>query len=168
MAVLTQEGSVRWYGSQCSEVGPGKALQSVRALSKSGHAVCFGVGPDGNDNLIINRSTGEVNSIFDDVYYFYDKSYIQQSTIKVANLYILATNNKDILNSEIKISDIPKSMSKKIISILNNRNKFEMTNLQDDYLIYDEKNNYSEIFSKSMTTFRKIVSLSIPSRILIN
>ena len=59
-------------------------------------------------------------------------------------------------------------MSKKIISILKNRNKFKMTNLQDDYLIYDEKNNYSEIFSQSMTTFRKIVSLSIPSGILIN
>ena len=43
-----------------------------------------------------------------------------------------------------------------------------MTNLENDYLIYDEKNNYSEIFSRSMTNFRKTVSISIPSRILIN
>ena len=40
--------------------------------------------------------------------------------------------------------------------------------LSKEQLVYDEKNNYSEIFSQSMTTFRKIVSLSIPSRILIN
>jgi hypothetical protein len=66
MAVITQEGSVRGYGSQCSEVGPGKALQSVRALGKSGHAVCFNVGPNGDENLIINRATGEVNQIHDD------------------------------------------------------------------------------------------------------
>ena len=43
-----------------------------------------------------------------------------------------------------------------------------MTNLNNEYLIYDEKNSYSKIFSKSMTNFRKIVSMSIPSRILIN
>ena len=59
-------------------------------------------------------------------------------------------------------------MNKKVISILNNRNKFEMTNPENDYLNYDEKNNYSKIFSSSMTTFRKALSLSIPSRILIN
>ena len=136
-------------------------------LNKNGIILSNSVG-DFSINDTLNSVLFTFNSIFEDVYYFYDKSYIEQSTIKVANLYILATNNKDILNSEIKISDIPKSMSKKIISILKNKNKFEMTNLQDDYLIYDEKNNYSKIFSKSMTTFRKIVSLSIPSRILIN
>ena len=136
-------------------------------LNKNGIILSNSVG-DFSNNDTLNSVLFTFNSIFKDVYYFYDKSYIKQSTIKVANLYILATNNKDILNSEIKISDIPKSMTKKVISILKNRNKFEMTNLQDDYLIYDEKNNYSEIFSKSMTTFRKIVSLSIPSRILIN
>lgn len=136
-------------------------------LNKNGIILSNSVG-DFSINETLNSVLYTFNSIFEDVYYFYDKSYIEQSTIKVANLYILATNNKDILNSEIKISDIPKSMSKKVISILKNRNKFEMTNLRDDYLIYDEKNNYSEIFSKSMTNFRKIVGLSIPSRILIN
>ena len=136
-------------------------------LSKNGIILSNSVG-DFSINNTLNSVLFTFNSVFKDVYYFYDKSYIQQSTIKVANLYILATNNKNVLDSKIKISDIPKSMSKKIISILKNRNKFKMTNLQDDYLIYDEKNNYSEIFSQSMTTFRKIVSLSIPSRILIN
>ena len=59
-------------------------------------------------------------------------------------------------------------MRKKVFSILKNRNKFKINNLNNEYLIYDEKNNYSRIFSKSMTTLRKTVSLSIPSRILIN
>ena len=136
-------------------------------MNKNGIILSNSVG-DFSINDTLNSVLFTFNNIFENVYYFYDKSYIEQSTIKVANLYILATNNKDILNSEIKISDIPKSMTKKVISILKNRNKFEMTNLRDDYLIYDEKNNYSEIFSKSMTNFRKIVSLSIPSRILIN
>ena len=136
-------------------------------LNKNGIILSNSVG-DFSINDTLNSVLFTFNNIFENVYYFYDKSYVEQSTIKVANLYILATNNKDILNSEIKISDIPKSMTKKVISILKNRNKFEMANLQDDYLIYDEKNNYSEIFSKSMTNFRKIVSLSIPSRILIN
>ena len=136
-------------------------------LNKNGIILSNSVG-DFSINDTLNSVLFTFNSIFEDVYYFYDKSYVDQSTIKVANLYILATNNKDILNYEIKISDIPKSMSKKVLSILKNRNKFEMTNLRDDYLIYDEKNNYSKIFSRSMTTFRKIVSLSIPSRVLIN
>ena len=118
-------------------------------LNKNGIILSNSVG-DFSINDTLNSVLFTFNSIFKDVYYFYDKSYIEQSTIKVANLYN------------------PKSMSKKVISILKNRNKFKMTNLRDDYLIYDEKNNYSEIFSKSMTTFRKIVSLSIPSRILIN
>ncbi len=42
------------------------SLQSVRALKNTGHAVCFGLGPDGNDNLIINRHSGEINRMRDD------------------------------------------------------------------------------------------------------
>ena len=64
MAVLTQEGTVRGYQSQCANVG--KSLQSVRSMVKSKSAVCFGLGPDGNDHFIINRVSGEVNRIEDD------------------------------------------------------------------------------------------------------
>jgi len=92
-------------------------------LNKNGIILSNSVG-DFSINDTLNSVLFTFNNIFENVYYFYDKSYVEQSTIKVANLYILATNNKDILNSEI--------------------------------------------FSKSMTTFRKIISLSIPSRILIN
>ena len=136
-------------------------------LNKNGIIVSNSVGDFSNSDTL-NSVLFTFNTIFKDIYYFYDKSYVQQSPIKVANLYILATNNEGILNSKIEINNIPKNMNKKVISILRNRNKFEMTNLNNEYLIYDEKNSYSKIFSKSMTNFRKIVSMSIPSRILIN
>jgi len=136
-------------------------------LDKNGVIVSNSVGDFSNSNTL-NSVLFTFNAIFKDVYYFYDKPYIQQSPIKVTNLYILATNNKDIFNSKIRANNIPISMKKKVISILKNKNKFEMANLENDYLIYDEKNNYSEIFSRSMTNFRKTLSISIPSRILIN
>ncbi len=62
-AVLTQEGTLRGYQSQCADVG--KALLSVRALVHSKNAVCFGLGPEGEDHLIINRVTGEINRMED-------------------------------------------------------------------------------------------------------
>ncbi len=64
MAVLTPEGTVRGYSTQVADVAG--SLQSVRALKNTGHAVCFGLGPDGNDNLIINRHSGEINRMRDD------------------------------------------------------------------------------------------------------
>ena len=64
LAVLTMEGTLRGYGSQCTEIT--KALQSVRAINASGHAVCFGLGPEGGEHVIVNRMTGEVNYMQDD------------------------------------------------------------------------------------------------------
>ena len=51
MAVLTAEGTLRGYGTRCAVKS-----QSSRALVKSQHAMCFGLG-DGNDHLIINKVT---------------------------------------------------------------------------------------------------------------
>ncbi len=64
MGVLTQEGTLRGYSSQCADVS--KSLQSVRATLQSGHAVCFGLGPQGTDHSIINRTSGEINRLEDD------------------------------------------------------------------------------------------------------
>ena len=64
IAVLTQEGTVRGYNSQCAEVT--KSLQSVRALIKNSHAVLFGLGPKGDQHVIVNKLTGEVNHLEDD------------------------------------------------------------------------------------------------------
>ena len=63
MAVMTAEGTLRGYTSQCADVS--KPLQAVRALLESKHAVCFGLG-DGDDHLVINKVSGEINRLRDD------------------------------------------------------------------------------------------------------
>ena len=60
MAVLTADGTLRGYGSRCA--ADTKALQSLRALVGSGHAICFGLG-DGSE---ANKLTGETNRMRDD------------------------------------------------------------------------------------------------------
>ena len=50
-------------------------MQAVRSLVKSHHAVCFGLG-DGNDHLIINKLTLEINRMRDD-----DTNYLQDLII---------------------------------------------------------------------------------------
>ena len=64
LAVLTQEGTVRGYQSECAEVT--KPLQSVRALLKNRHAVFFGLGEYGDQHMIINKDTGEIKYLEDD------------------------------------------------------------------------------------------------------
>ena len=63
MAVLTAEGTLRGYGSTCAEAT--KALQPVRALVASGHAMCFGLG-DGTEHVIVIKAAGETNAMRDD------------------------------------------------------------------------------------------------------
>ena len=65
-AVLTSEGTLRGYQTQCADVAKGKPLQAVRALLASKHAVCFGLGDEGEDHLIINKVSGEINRMRDD------------------------------------------------------------------------------------------------------
>ena len=43
-----------------------KALQSVRALVRTGHLVVFGDGEDGTEHYILNRDSGEMNAVRDD------------------------------------------------------------------------------------------------------
>jgi hypothetical protein len=80
MAVMTQEGTIRGYTSQCADVS--KSLQAVRSLVSSKHAVCFGLG-DGNDHLIINKVSGEVNRMRDDgINYLQDLLVIPPDKVK--------------------------------------------------------------------------------------
>ncbi len=65
-AVLTTEGTLRGYQTQCAEACKGKPLHAVRALLASSHAVCFGLGENGQDHLIINKTSGEINRMRDD------------------------------------------------------------------------------------------------------
>ena len=66
IAVLTNEGTLRGYSSNCADVSYGTPLRSVRALNTSVHAVCFGLGPEGKDHVILNRLTGEIYYMEDD------------------------------------------------------------------------------------------------------
>ncbi len=73
MAVFTAEGTLRGYSTRCADVS--KPLQAVRALVASQHAVCFGLG-DGNDHLIINKVSGEINRMRDDGINYYQDMLI--------------------------------------------------------------------------------------------
>ncbi len=64
LAVITAEGSLRGYQSEVANVT--SPLQSVRRLLAASHCVLFGLGPTGEDHLIINKISGEVNRMRDD------------------------------------------------------------------------------------------------------
>ena len=60
MPVVTSEGTLRSYTTQCADVS--KPLQSVSHLVRNGHVVVF----DDEGSFICNRRTGEYNRINDD------------------------------------------------------------------------------------------------------
>ena len=62
MAVLSKEGTLRGYGTRCAEVT--QALQSVKVLVGSQHAVCFGLG-DGSEHIKFKKVTVEVKHMRD-------------------------------------------------------------------------------------------------------
>jgi len=70
LAVVTQEGTLRGYTTQLADVT--HALQSVRALMKSGHFVGF----DDEGSWIVNKVSGEYNKIEDDGINFLMKQWI--------------------------------------------------------------------------------------------
>jgi hypothetical protein len=57
MPVITKEGTIRGYLSQCADVTT--ALQSVNHLNRAGHGVWL----DGPDSYMVNKTTGEINPI---------------------------------------------------------------------------------------------------------
>jgi hypothetical protein len=82
-AILTAEGTLRGYQTQCAETAKGKPLQAVRALVGSRHAVCFGLGENDNEHLIINKISGEVNRMRDDgINYLQDMLMVPQNRIE--------------------------------------------------------------------------------------
>ena len=123
---------------------------------------------DFSNNLTLNAVLSTFNAVFKNLYYFYDKTYVDQSSIKVTNLYTLATNKGKLKSLNFKFDHVPEGMKTRLSSTLKNINIFKEEEMNKKNIIYDEKNTYSEIFSKSMQSFRQLVSSSIPSRILIN
>ncbi len=64
LPVMTAEGTVRGVRAQVADVS--KPLQAVRQLTRTGHLVVFGDGPEGEQHYVLNRVTGEMNMIRDD------------------------------------------------------------------------------------------------------
>ena len=64
LAVITPEGALRGYQSEVANVS--SPLQSVRTLLSNKHCVLFGLGPNEEEHLIINKVSGEVNRMRDD------------------------------------------------------------------------------------------------------
>ena len=74
MAVMTSEGTLRGYRTQCADVS--QPINAVRSMVASKSAVCFGLGPEGDQHLIINRVTGEINTIEDDGYNYLQNLWV--------------------------------------------------------------------------------------------
>ena len=106
-------------------------------------------------------------SEFKNIYYFFDKEFVEKTGLKITNLYVLVTDKGKIKNLKIDYSQIPQFLRKRVFSTLSNIKKYNNKNYSRNVII-DEMNNYSHLFAKSMYSFRKLISTSIPSRILIN
>ena len=74
MAVMTAEGTLRGYRTQCADVS--QPINAVRSMVASKSAVCFGLGPEGDQHMIINRVTGEINLIEDDGYNYLQNLWV--------------------------------------------------------------------------------------------
>ena len=132
------------------------------------------------DGILLNNTVVDLDKVetldfvlstfrseFKNIYYFFDKALVEKTGVKITNLYVLVTDKREIKNLKIDYSQIPQVLRKRVFSTLGNIKKYE-TKDYSRYVIIDEMNNYSHLFAKSMSSFRKLISTSIPSRILIN
>ena len=83
MAVMTKEGTLRGFKAQVADVaGP---LESVRQLLSNKHCVLFGLGEEGEQHLIVNKVSGEVNFMRDDgVNYLHDMLIVPPDEVENA------------------------------------------------------------------------------------
>tara|TARA_B110000483_G_C18192456_1_gene541535 strand:+ start:2765 stop:2956 length:192 start_codon:yes stop_codon:yes gene_type:complete len=63
---------------------------------------------------------------------------------------------------------LPKKIKPILADQLRKLKRFERKNLNNQNILSDEKNNYNTIFAKSVLAYRKLISRTTPSRILIN
>ena len=120
---------------------------------------------DFSNELALNTILSTFSSQFDDLHYFHIPD------VKVNNLYIIAGKNgtsKRVQGLKLSLDSIPKGIKPTVIQILRNAKKFKKENFNDQNILYDEKNQFDIIFAKILPKYRKLVTYSIPSRILIN
>ena len=123
---------------------------------------------DFSNNLTLSTTLSTFNAVFKNVYYFYDKIHLKKSNLKVSNLYVLASNQSKFKQTNIKLENVPKSMKDKVYRTLKNTNKFKNEKFNKEHVLFDEKNTYSKIYSKSLEAYRKAIINHVPSRILMN
>jgi len=123
---------------------------------------------DFSNDLTVNTILSTFNAVFKNLYYFYDDVNLARSNLKVSNLYILASNQKELRNLNIKLENVPASMKDKIYHTLKNVNKFKSEKFNKENILFDENNKYSKIFSRSLESYRKLIGAAVPSRILMN
>ena len=71
---MAEGGTVRGMRLQVADVS--KALQSVRAMIRTGHLVVVGDGKDGTEHYILNHESGEMNAARDDGFNYQMKLYV--------------------------------------------------------------------------------------------
>ena len=64
MPIMTSEGTTRGLRAHVADVS--KPLRALRSLIRTGHAVIFGGGENGDEHYVVNRITGEINEVKDD------------------------------------------------------------------------------------------------------
>ena len=121
---------------------------------------------DFTDDLALTTVLSTFNTIFEDLY------YIEQTNLKMSNLFLIAGNNnfldKNIFGFKVKFENLPKKISPILMSQFKSIKKFDKKKLDKLNILTDEKNNYNNIFAKSLSNFRKNIVKEIPSRLLIN
>ena len=85
LAVMTSQGSIRGYQTQCANVT--KPLQSVRSMLASKHAVIF----DEEDSFVLNKITGELNLMRDGCMNYYLDRWIIPKTQVAHAMQIVAS-----------------------------------------------------------------------------
>ena len=83
MPIMAAEGTTRGLRAQVADVS--KPLQAVRSLIRTGHAVIFGGGENGDEHFVVNRITGEVNEVKDDGVNYLMGMYVIPKTAMAAD-----------------------------------------------------------------------------------
>ena len=120
---------------------------------------------DFSNKLALNSVLSTFSNQFDDLHFFHTPG------AEVGNLYIVAGKNgtsKRVEGLNVSLDFIPKGIKPKIIQVLRNAKKFKKEDFNDQNILYDEKNQFSIIFAEILPKYRKLVTSSVPSRILIN
>jgi len=121
---------------------------------------------DFTNELALNTILSTYGSVFKNLYYF------DQLNSKIANLYIVTSNNseldKKLYGFKPTFDYLPLKIKPDLNNILRRLIKFDKKNINDKNILSDENNKYSYIFAKNLQNYRKLIGSRTPSRFLMN